>query len=209
MENTGRLMITDELKHFIEENIELIESYDLGALHVKATLLRGYDEGSLYKILREVENAYIWLQNASEVPFNFFKNEKVDTLKIPPNVVMFAVYAMYGCDVNKIICEGGADTPLKIGGDSIVNSSIKTFITKRDLLLKDATPMMYRISEFEIYKDIIVVGSPPFWFVYEKNKDIHFTVSKNSRLVHRFYKNPDESLAEHLRNVGFKNVTVV
>lgn len=201
--------VNENVKKFIEENIELIENYDLGAIHVKSRTLDEPDIVHLYKILKDVEDAYTWLSNSSAVPYGFFDNEQVKTIIIPPNIQIISMYAIYGCDIDKIVCEESADKPLKIDGNSILCSSIQTFITKRDLLLNDVSPMMSRMDEFETHNDIIVVGASPFGRVYNHNDDIYFTVSKNSRLVYFNSKFPDESLAEHLINVGFKNVTVV
>lgn len=200
--------VSNDLKEFIEENIELIENYDLGALDVEALSLHTEDKYILCRILRDVENSYTWLQNTTAVPFGFFNSEKVDTIIIPYNIEYVHTYAIYSCDINKMVCEGSTDTALVFNSRSIGQSRIKAFITKRDILLRSSTPMIYNTDEFETNSNIIVTSASPFGLVYDKNKDIHFTVSKDSMLIYSNGKSP-ESLAKHLINIGFKNVTVV
>lgn len=205
----GNIRASNELKKFIEENIELIKNYDLGALHVNATCLSFDDKDSLYRILRDVKDSYTWLQNTSTIPEGFFSAEKVDTITIPPDVNIVSMYAIYHCNINKIVCKGGTDIALRIGKESICKSLIKTFITERDIHLRGAAEMMYDMNEFETHNNIMLSGAPPFGFVYDRNKGIHFTVSQDSKLVYLSGKFPDELLAEHLINIGFRNVTVV
>lgn len=201
--------VNENVKKFIEENIKLIENYDLGALDVEALSLHTEDKHILYRILRDVENSYTWLQNTTAVPFGFFNSEKVDTIIIPYNIKYVYAYAIYSCDINKMVCEESTDTALVFNSRSIGYSHIKAFITKRDIELRSSPVMMYRMDEFETNSNIIATSASPFVLVYNKNKDIHFTVSKDSMLIYSDGKSPDESLAKHLINIGFKNVTVV
>lgn len=200
--------ISNDLKKFIEENIELIENYDLGALYVKATHLCEVDKVSLYKILKDVADSHIWLQNTSAIPYGFFDNEQIDTIIVPPNIEIIGIYAIDNCGINKIVCEGGTDIALKISGVSFTRTRIKTFIAKRDIHLKSGVYMMSYMDEFETNNNIIIKGESPFGFLYDVNEDIHFIVSKDSMLIYSNGKSP-ESLAKHLINIGFKNVAVV
>lgn len=200
--------INENVKKFIEENIELIENHDINAIDWEAVSLNTEDKHILYRILKAVENSYTWLQNTTEIPSGFFNNEKVDVIIIPCNIVDVHMYTIYGCDINKMVCEGSTDTALVFNSKSISHSHIKAFITKRDIGLRGDPVMMYRMDEFETNSDVIVISASPFGLVYDKNKDIHFTISKNSMLLYSNGKSP-ESLAKHLINTGFKNVTVV
>ena len=107
-----------------------------------------------------------------------------------------------------MVCEENADRALRFIDGFYDKSHIKAFITKRDIELRNAAPMIYVIDEFETNSNIIVNSVSPFRFIYDHNKDIHFTVSKDSMLIYSNGKSP-ESLAKHLINIGFKNVTVV
>lgn len=201
--------VSNDLKEFIEKNIKLIENYDLGAIYVKASLLGTMDKNVLYRILRDVENYYMWLQNTEEIPSGFFNSEKVDTIIIPCNVGYVNAYAIYDCDINKMVCEGSTDTHLVFSSMSTNKSYIKAFTTKRDIKLRGEPVMMYYVDEFETDSNIIVTGASPFGLIHKVNKDIHFIVSKDSMLIYYNGKSPNESLAKHLINIGFKNVTVV
>lgn len=203
------MKINKNVKDFIEENIEFIEKYDLGALAVEALSLDAEDKNILYRILRDVENSYTWLQNATAVPIGYFDREKVDTIIIPCNVNKVHGFAISECDINKMVCEKNTDRALQFIDGFYSQSHIKVFITKRDILLRGATSMIYNIDEFETNSDVITTSTSPFELIYDKNKDIHFTISKNSMLIYSNGKSPDESLAKHLINIGFKNVTVV
>lgn len=200
--------INENVKKFIEKNIKLIENHDLGAIHVKAESLDIRDRYSLYKILRAVENSYIWLQNTTEVPNDFFGDDKVDTIIIPCNVDTVNGFSIFNCDINKMVCEENADRALRFINGLYDKSHIKLFISKRDLELHNAALLTYIIDEFETNSNIIVKSVSPFRFIYDHNKDIHFTVSKDSMLIYSNGKSP-ESLAKHLINIGFNNVTVV
>ena len=200
--------ISNDLNEFIKENIELIENYDLGAIHVKAESLNTKDRDSLYKILRAVENSYTWLQNTTAVPNNFFGDGKVDTIIIPCNVDTVNRFAIFNCDINKIVCEENADRALRFIDGFYGESHIKIFISKRDIELRNAPSIIYVTDEFETNSNIIVKSVSPFRFIYDHNKDIHFTISKDSMLIYSNGKFP-ELLAKHLMNIGFKNVTVV
>lgn len=200
--------VNENVRKFIEKNIELIKNYDLGAIHVKAESLNARDRDSLYKILRDVENFYTWLQNTTVVPNNFFGDEKVDTIIIPCNVDTVDRFAIFNCDINKIVCEENADRALRFIDGLYGKSHIKAFITKRDIELSNAALLINVIDEFETNSNIIVKSVSPFKLIYGHNKDIHFTVSKDSMLLYSNGKSP-ESLAKHLINIGFKNVTVV
>lgn len=167
------------------------------------------DRDSLYKILRAVENSYTWLQNTTAVPNDFFGDEKVDTIIIPCNVDAVNGFAIFNCDINKMVCEENADRALRFIDGFYGESHIKIFISKRDIELRNATSMIYVIDEFETNSNIIVKSTSPFELIYDKNKDIRFTISKNSMLIYSNGKSPDESLAKHLINIGFKNVAVV
>ena len=201
--------VNENIRKFIEKNIKLIENYDLGALDVEALSLNTEDKNTLCRILRDVENSYTWLQNTTAVPFGFFNSDKVDTIIIPCNIKYVYAHAIYNCDINKMVCEESTDTALVFNSRSIGQSHIKAFITKRDIALRGAMPALYNIDEFETNSDVTVISASPFRLAYDKNKDIHFTVSKNSMLLYSNGESPDESLAQHLMNIGFKNVTVV
>ena len=200
--------INENVKKFIEKNIKLIENHDINGIDWEAVYLNTEDKHILYRILRAVENSYTWLQNTTEIPSGFFNNEKVDVIIIPCNVDTVNRFAIFNCDINKIVCEGSTDTALVFNSNSISHSHIKAFITERDIGLRGDPVMMYRMDEFETNSNIIVTSASPFGLVYDKNKDIHFTVSKDSMLIYSNGKSP-ESLAKHLMNIGFNNVTVV
>lgn len=108
-----------------------------------------------------------------------------------------------------MVCEKNTDRALQFIDGFYSQSHIKVFITKRDILLRGATSMIYNIDEFETNSDVITTSTSPFELIYDKNKDIRFTISKNSMLIYSNGKSPDESLAKHLINIGFKNVVVV
>lgn len=200
--------VNENVKKFIEKNIELIENHDLDAIDWEAVFLNTKDKHILYRILRAVENSYTWLQNTTAVPNDFFGDEKVDTIIIPCNVDTVNRFAIFNCDINKIVCEENADRALRLIDGFYGKSHIKLFISKRDLELHNAALLIYVIDEFETNSNIIVKSVSPFGLVYDKNKDIHFTVSKDSMLIYSDGKSP-ESLAKHLINIGFKNVAVV
>lgn len=202
------MQINENVKKFIEENIELIENYDINAIDWEAVFLNTEDKHILYRILRAVENSYTWLQNTTEVPNDFFGDEKVDTIIIPCNVDTVNRFAIFNCDINKIVCEENADRALRFIDGFYGESHIKIFISKRDIELRNAASIIYVIDEFETNSNIIVNSVSPFRFIYDHNKDIHFTVSKDSMLIYSNGKSP-ESLAKYLINIGFKNVTVV
>ena len=200
--------INENVKKFIEKNIKLIENHDIDAIDWEAVYLNTEDKHILYRILRAVENSYTWLQNTTEVPNYFFGDEKVDTIIIPCNVDTVNGFAIFNCDINKMVCEENADIALMFIDGFYSKSHIKAFITKRDIELHNAASMIYVIDEFETNSNIIVNSVSPFRLIYNRNKDIHFTISKDSMLIYSNGKSP-ESLAEHLINIGFKNVTVV
>ena len=200
--------INENVKKFIEENIEFIENHDINAIDWEAIYLNTEDKHILYRILRAVENSYTWLQNTTEVPNDFFGDEKVDTIIIPCNVDTVNRFAIFNCDINKMVCEENADRALMFIDGLYGESHIKAFITKRDIKLRDAASMIYVIDEFETNSNIIVKSISPFRLIYDHNKDIHFTISKDSMLIYSNGKFP-ESLAKHLINIGFNNVAVV
>lgn len=147
--------ISNDLNEFISKHINLIEDKDLGAIHVKAESLDIRDRYSLYKILRAVENSYTWLQNTTVVPNDFFVDEKVDTIIIPCNVDTVNGFAIFNCDINKIVCEENADRALRLIDGFYGKSHIKLFISKRDLELHYAVLLTYIIDEFETNSNII------------------------------------------------------
>lgn len=108
-----------------------------------------------------------------------------------------------------MVCEENADRAIWFVDGFYGKSHIKAFITKRDIELRNTASMIYVIDEFETNSNIIVKSVSPFRFIYDHNKDIHFTISKDSMLIYSNGKSPDESLAKHLINIGFKNVAVV
>ena len=200
--------INENVKKFIEKNIKLIENHDINGIDWEAVSLNTEDKHILYRILRAVENSYTWLQNTTEVPNDFFGDEKVDTIIIPCNVDTVNGFAIFNCDINKMVCEENADRALMFIDGLYGESHIKAFITKRDIELCNAASMIYVIDEFETNSNIIVNSVSPFRLIYDHNKDIHFTISKDSMLIYSNGKSP-ESLAKHLINIGFNNVAVV
>lgn len=206
MEN---IQISDRLKEFIETHIDLIENEDINTLYRHVLELMDDDDIiNLWKVLKKVIEPFDLLKHLNTIPYMFYAGENIPLIEVPPQINSIRSRSIYNCSINTLTVKSGSAAALFLNNYAFEDCSIRKFIVDRDLYLAGLsfTALEY-IKKIEIYKNIYNVSdNSSFNILYKINPNIEFKVSGQStyNLLHDM-----QSLYSHLKECGFKNITVV
>ena len=106
------MAINENVRKFIEKNIELIENNDLDVIRnniLKSNLSLG-DTKTIYKIIRKVVDCRELLSKVSIIPNFFFNEETINELVIPSNIKNITDFSIYNCDILRLFIAQSSST---------------------------------------------------------------------------------------------------